>query len=92
MRLAEFERAAIAGRQRFILAVAAAVPDRPDGVNYMLRRESVASGDFGIAGGAAAEAAAFGEQLRPSRAMDRAVDAASAQQRAIRSVDDGVNA
>jgi hypothetical protein len=30
--------------------------------------------------------------LRPGRAMDRAIDAAAAQQRAIRGVDDRVNA
>jgi hypothetical protein len=38
------------------------------------------------------EGAAFGEQLRPGGAMDRTVDAASAKQRTIRGVDDGVNA
>jgi hypothetical protein len=35
---------------------------------------------------------AFHHQLRTRRAMDRAIDAASAEQRAIRGVDDGVNA
>jgi hypothetical protein len=35
---------------------------------------------------------AFRHQFRTGRAMDRAVDAASAEQRRIRGVDDGVNA
>jgi hypothetical protein len=38
------------------------------------------------------EGAAFGEQFRPGGAMDRAVDATPAEQRAVRRVDDGVNA
>jgi hypothetical protein len=38
------------------------------------------------------QGAAFREQLRPGGAMDRTVDAASAKQRTIRGVDDGVNA
>jgi hypothetical protein len=36
--------------------------------------------------------AALGEQLRPGGAMNRAIDAASTEQRCIRRVDDGVNA
>jgi hypothetical protein len=38
------------------------------------------------------EGAAFGQQLRPGRAMDRAIDATPAKQRGIGGVDDGVNA
>ena len=58
----------------------------------MPRREAISSGDLGVARLAATELAAFGQQLRPSRIVDRAVDTAAAQQRAVRSVDDGVNA
>ena len=36
--------------------------------------------------------AAFGEKLRPGRAMDRTIHAAPAEQRPIGGVDDGVNA
>jgi hypothetical protein len=90
--LAQLHGAAIAGGQRLILAFAAAVPDRPDGMNDMSRRKPVAFGDLGIAGRAAAERAAFGEQLTPGGAMDCAIDPAAAQQRAIGGVDDGVNA
>src|SRR4051794_6110174 len=52
----------------------------------------VAFGDLGIACCAAAEGTAFSQQLRPSGAMNRAVDTAAAEQRFIGSVDDGVNA
>jgi hypothetical protein len=38
------------------------------------------------------ERAAFGKKLRSGRAMNRAVDATTAEQRRVRGVDDGVNA
>ena len=82
----------VARRQRLIFALAAAVPDRTDGMNHMPRRQPITLGDFGVAGLAAMERAAFGQQLGPGRAMDRAIDAAAAEQRGIRGVDDGVNA
>jgi hypothetical protein len=90
--LAKFDGAAIARRQRIIFALAAAVPDRPDGMNYMPRRQPITSGDFGVAGRAAMERAAFSEQFRPGRTMDRTIDAAAAEQRGVGGVDDGVNA
>ena len=68
------------------------MPDRSDGMNDMPRRKTISQRYFGIAGFAAIKRAAFGEQLRSGRAMDRAIDAAPAQQRRIRGVDDGVNA
>ena len=58
----------------------------------MLRRQPIAARDLGRAGLAAAEGAAFGEQFRPGRAMDRAVDAAAAEQAAVGGIDDGVDA
>jgi hypothetical protein len=90
--LAEFHGAAVTRRERLVLAFTAALPDRPDGMNDMARREPVAMGNPGVAGFAATKRAAFGEQPRPGRAMDRAIDPAAAKQRAIRGVDDGVNA
>ena len=56
-----------------------------------LRLEPIAARDLGAAGLAAAERFAFLEQLGPGRAMDRAIDAAAAKQRAVRRVDDGVD-
>ncbi len=55
-------------------------------------RQPIASGDLGVTGLAAMERAAFGQELRPGPAMDRAIDAAAAEQRRVRGVDDGVNA
>jgi hypothetical protein len=92
MGLAQLHGAAVTGRQRLVLAFAAALPDRADGMNDIPRRKPVAMGDLGVAGLAATKRAAFGEQPRPGGAMDRAVDSATAEQRAIRGVDDGINA
>jgi len=38
------------------------------------------------------EHSAFGHEVRPRSTVDRAIDAAPAEQRRIRGVDDGVNA
>lgn len=89
---AQFYRAAITRRQRLILAVGSAMPHRADGMNHMPGWQPVPAGYFGAAGLAAMEGAAFGEKLGPGRAMDRAIDAATTEQRGIRGVDDGVNA
>jgi hypothetical protein len=74
-----------------ILALAAAMPDRPDGVDHMAGAEPISSGDPGVAGRAAAQCAALRKQFRPGRAMDGSVDAAAAKQRRIGGVDDGVD-
>ena len=92
MALAELDRAAIAGGEQFILARVAAVPDRTDGMDHMLRLEPIPAGDLGVAGRAAIQRAALGKQFGAGGAMDRAIDAAAAEQRRIRGVDDGVNA
>ena len=68
------------------------MPDRANGMDHMLRRQSIRFGDFGIAGRAAVERAALGEQFGSGAAMYRAIDAATAEQGLIRGVDDGVNA
>jgi len=75
-----------------ILSTITTVPDRPDGMDHMPRRKEKSFGDLGIAGLAAAQLAAFGQQLGPGCIMDRAIDAAPAKERRIRGVDDGVNA
>jgi hypothetical protein len=61
-------------------------------MNHMPRRQPIRRSDFGIAGLAAMERAAFGKKLRPGRAMDRAIDAPTAEQRGVGGVDNGVNA
>lgn len=92
MALAQPDGAAIARRQRLILAPASAVPDRTDGMDHTPRRQLVAIRDFSVAGLAALQRAAFAEKFWPGRAMDRAIHAPSAQQGRVRGVDDGVNA
>jgi hypothetical protein len=91
MILTKLERAPIARRQRFVLTPAAAMPNRSDGVDDVPGGKPVTLSDLGVAGGAAAEAAAFGQQLRPGGAMDCAIDAAAPEQRFIGGVDNGVN-
>ncbi len=61
MGLTEFDRAGVAGRQRLIFALASAMPDRTDGMNDMPCRQTITLGDFGVAGLAAMERAAFGQ-------------------------------
>jgi hypothetical protein len=90
--LAKFDCAPVTRRQRLIFALVSAVPDRTHGVNHMPRRQPITPGDFGIAGCAAMECAAFRQQFRPGRTMDCTVHAAAAEQRTVRGVDDGVNA
>ena len=50
--------------------------------------QSITAGDLGAAGFAAAQRPAFGEQIWTGGAMDRAVNAAAAEQRPVRRVDD----
>jgi hypothetical protein len=90
--LAQFDGTSVTRRQRLVDSGASPVPNRPDGMNDMARRQAITPGDFGAAGLAAVEGAAFREQLWPRRAMDRAIDAAPAEQGRIGGVDDGVNA
>ena len=70
----------VARRQQILFAFAAAVPHRSDRMDHEARRQPVAARDLRVAGVAAAERAAFRQQLRARRAMDRAIDAAAAEQ------------
>jgi hypothetical protein len=87
----ERQRDAIAGGEQIVLVRPAAVPHRADGVDDVLSLEPKARRDFRRAGVATAKPAALLQQLRPGGAMDGAVDAAAAEQRAVRRVDDGVD-
>src|SRR3954453_2368821 len=89
---AKLDAWAIARGEQIALAVMTALPDRSNRMDHMPRRQTVALGDFGVSGGAAVELTAYGQQFRPSSSMDRAVDTATAQQRRVGRVDDGVNA
>ncbi len=87
---AKLERRAIAGGEQLFLARGAAAPDRADRVNHVLGRQPIAAGDLGAAGLAAAERFAFGSQLRTGGAVNGAIHAAAAEQRAVCRIDDRV--
>jgi hypothetical protein len=81
----------VAGGELFPLAVLTAVPHGADGVDHIFARQAVCAGDLGLASPAAAQRPALSEQFRPRRPVDAAIHAASAQQRFLRRVDDGVH-
>jgi hypothetical protein len=89
---AQFDGAAVARSKLRVLVARTTVPDGADSMDYMPRGKQITFGDFGAAGLAAMERAAFGQQFGPGRAMDRTIDAAAAEQRRVGGVDDGVNA
>ena len=82
----KIKRRAVARCQEIVLAVAAAAPDGTYGVNHVLRGKQVTASDLCAAGLATAQRPAFRQQLRPGGSVDGAVDAATAEQRAIRGV------
>ena len=87
----ERHSAAIAGSESQVLAPLAAAPDRTDRMDDVAGRQAVALGDFGVAGGAAAQPTAFGQQFGAGGAMNRAIDATAAEQRGVRRIDDGID-
>jgi len=80
----------MARREQLVLAVAAATPHGPDRVDDETRRQAAGRRRLGVARIAAAEPAALVENGRAPGAMNRAVDPAAAQQRAVGGVDDRV--
>ena len=71
--------------------VAAAVPHRADGMDDVPRLEPVAARDFGRRRSRSRRASRIPPQFRSRGAMDGAVDAAAAQQRAVGGVDDRID-
>ena len=87
------DRAEVAGREEVGLAGVAAAPDRADRVDDVASRaRPPAAGRARVAGLAAAERPALVEELGPGGAMDRAVDAAAAEQARVGGVDDHLGA
>ena len=68
-----------------------AAPDRPDCVNDEASRQTIAARDFRFAWATTAERAAFGEQFGACGAVNRAIDAATAEERRVRRVHNGIN-
>src|SRR2546423_649804 len=79
----EAEAVAIARSQQLVLATVASAPDRADRVNHVLGRQVIAASDPCFTGRAAAECAALLHQPGSRRPMNRAVHAATAQQRGV---------
>ena len=91
MDVAELDGAGVTTRKRVVFTLAAAAPDRTDSMDHTPCRQPIAPGDFGVAGFAATQRAAFCQQLRSRRAVDRAVDATAAKQRGVGGVDNGID-
>src|SRR5258708_3821827 len=68
---------------------APSLPDRSDRVNDVTGRQTVALRQPRLAGRAASENAAFGEELGSARPMNCTVDTAAAEQRRVCSVNGG---
>lgn len=87
----ELERASVAVRKELALPFIAAAPDRPYGVDHVLRRKSKAFGHLRLARPSATEVSARRQELGSSSSMDRSVDPTAAQKARVRGVDDGVH-
>ena len=75
------------------IAVVAAMPDRPHGVDDDLRRQVACNRYHGLTCRAAVrvQLAALGQYRRSARAVDRAIHTAAAPQAGVGRVDDGVD-
>jgi len=87
----ELQTRPIRARENLGFARVAAAPDRPDGVDDVPSGQVVPSSDLRGARRRYTERARLLEQPRAGRAMDRAIDTATAQQRRVRRVDDRVD-
>src|SRR4029079_11784969 len=79
----KIERGAITARQKRLLILVAAAPYRTYRVDHVPGLETITARDLGAAGVAATQRTAFGQQFRPGRAVNGAINAAAAQQRAV---------
>ena len=68
-----------------------AAPDRTDGVNDEASWQTISARDFSFAWATTAQRAAFGEQFGACGAVNRAIDAATAEERCVRRVHNGIN-
>ena len=75
----------------FRLVMFPAAPDRTDCVNDEASWQTISTRDFSFAWATTAQRAAFGEQFRTCGAVNRAIDAATAEERCVRRVHNGIN-
>jgi hypothetical protein len=80
---------AICQRSRFVMFPAA--PNRTDCVNDKAGWQKISTRDFSFAGTTTAQRAAFGQQFGACGAVNRAIDAATAEERRVRGVHNGIN-
>ena len=66
-------------------------PYRPDCVNNEPSGQTISARDFSLAWTTTAQLSTFREQFRACGAVNRAIDAATAEKRRVSSVHDGVN-
>ena len=79
----------ICQRPRFVVFPAA--PDRTDGVNNESSWQTISTRDFSFAWTTTAQRAAFAEQFGACCAVNRAIDAATAEERCVRRVHNGIS-
>ena len=82
---------AIAAGQQRILALVAALPDRPHGMDHIAGLQLEAGGEPCLAGRAAADPGAGLGQLRPGGAVDGPADAGTRLEMPVGGIDDGVD-
>jgi hypothetical protein len=87
----ELHRFAIGGRKQLRLALGAALPDRPDGVDDKPRGQEKARRDARLANRTRSGARARAGQLGSGGIMNGAADSAARRQAAVRRVDNRIN-
>ena len=78
------QRLAVTGSKKIRLPTFSAMPDGTNSVNYILGRQPVPFSNLRLTRFAASKGDAFQEKARPSRPMDGAIDASTAQKRGVR--------
>lgn len=87
----ESERVRVTRAQQLRLTIAAAVPDRTDGVYHMPGLELVALGDLRLARLATVQAHALAHQIGTGSPVNHAIHAASTHERGVGRIDDGID-
>ena len=80
----------VAFKQLF-LTVVAVVIDRTNGMYYVLRRQIISARDLRFTRLTTAKCSALGKQSRARGTMNRTVNTSAAQERFIRSIDNGIH-
>ena len=91
MRGRELDSAPVTRGQELGFAAGATTPNRADGVNDEPCRQTIALRDSGVAGLTTSETAALRQQLRTGGPMDRSIDAATAEERSVGGIYDGID-